>query len=67
MRSSAFVTMAIGSPVQGSLRTLRNIEEAMSTPPVALDRDTSTPTTASHVVSSISVNGKYSVDSIKFF
>ncbi len=27
-RSSAFVTMAIGSPVQGSLRTLRNIEEA---------------------------------------
>ncbi|KZS19883.1 Uncharacterized protein APZ42_013658 [Daphnia magna] len=29
-RSSAFVTMAIGSPVQGSLRTLRNIEEAAS-------------------------------------
>lgn len=29
-RSSAFVTMATGSPVQGSLRTLRNIEEAAS-------------------------------------
>ena len=30
VRSSAFVTMAIGSPVQGSLRTLRNIEDLPS-------------------------------------
>jgi len=37
-RSSAFVTMAIGSPVQGSLRTLRNIEEAAtSTVPDKVD------------------------------
>lgn len=37
-RSSAFVTMAIGSPVQGSLRTLRNIEEiASSTVPDKVD------------------------------
>lgn len=27
-RSSAFVTMATGSPVLGSLRTLRNIEDS---------------------------------------
>lgn len=41
-RSSAFVTMAIGSPVQGSLRTLRNIEEtASSTVPDKVD-DSST-------------------------
>ena len=44
MRSSAFVTMAIGSPVQGSLRTLRNIEEAVSTPSTVLEGEISTPT-----------------------
>jgi len=43
MRSSAFVTMAIGSPVQGSLRTLRNIEEASSTPPPAVNLENATP------------------------
>lgn len=53
-RQSAFVTMAIGSPVQGSLRTLRNIEEvASSTVPDQVDTSLEASETVSTVITSL--------------